>query len=248
MLKRLILLLLLANMAFAQKAVHSHNDYVQSIPFWNAFMAGAKSIEADVILVNNDLMVSHDAKDIKPESTLENLYLKPLSIVYFDKKIKSFDIQILIDFKTEAFSTLSVLVSQLEKYPHLINSGSTNKKINFVISGNRPPPEKYKDYPAYINFDYQTIDTWPQDMSKVALVSLPYYKTSNWKGTEPLSADDNKKIKDIVELVHSKNKKIRFWATPDTKLAWATFSGLGIDFINTDKPGECVKYLKAKKN
>ena len=27
--------------------VHSHNDYNQSVPFWNAFANGANSFEAD---------------------------------------------------------------------------------------------------------------------------------------------------------------------------------------------------------
>ena len=31
-------------------AAHSHNDYLQPVPFWDAFSAGCASIEVDVIL------------------------------------------------------------------------------------------------------------------------------------------------------------------------------------------------------
>jgi len=42
-----------ASFAFAQNySAHSHNDYEQKVPFWYALGAGAKSIEADVYLVN----------------------------------------------------------------------------------------------------------------------------------------------------------------------------------------------------
>lgn len=232
------------SIAFAQNEVHSHNDYEQNVPFWKAFSAGCTSIEADVILYNNDLMVSHDVKGINAQNNFENLYLKPLRIIATSNNYTSFNLQILIDLKTEAVATLAVLQSQIEKYPELINGNSPTKKISFVISGNRPKPEQYENYPSYVNFDYQTLDTWPNDMSKVALVSVPFYKYSRWNGKGRLTEADENKIKEAVSLAHSKNKKIRFWATPDSKTAWFSLSQLGVDYINTDQPFECVSYLK----
>ena len=45
--------------------IHSHNDYAQKRPFWGAYEAGADSIEADVFLVDCDLLVAHSRKELK---------------------------------------------------------------------------------------------------------------------------------------------------------------------------------------
>ena len=58
--------------------IHSHNDYAQERPFWGAYEAGADSIEADVYLVDGDLLVAHTRKELKKENTLRRLYLEPL--------------------------------------------------------------------------------------------------------------------------------------------------------------------------
>ena len=50
--------------------IHSHNDYAQERPFWGAYEAGADSIEADVYLVDGDLLVAHTRKELKKENTL----------------------------------------------------------------------------------------------------------------------------------------------------------------------------------
>lgn len=224
--------------------VHSHNDYAQKEPFWLAFKAGCSSLEADVILNDGQLMVAHNAEDSKAENTFEYLYLKPLLEIYESPEYIDFDLQILIDVKTKAESTLKVIVAELEKYSVLISGGNTKKKVNFVVSGNRPDPANYEDYPDFLSFDYQTVKDWPENMGKVALVSLPFYLYSHWKGIEVLPEKEAIKLKSLIDLIHSKNKKVRFWATPDTELAWQTMCELGMDYINTDHPTECFDYLK----
>ena len=36
--------------------IHSHNDYLQTVPFWTAYSAGASSIEVDLILKDGKLI------------------------------------------------------------------------------------------------------------------------------------------------------------------------------------------------
>ena len=45
--------------------IHSHNDYAQKRPFWGAYEAGADSIEADVFLVDGELLVAHSRNESK---------------------------------------------------------------------------------------------------------------------------------------------------------------------------------------
>jgi alkaline phosphatase len=58
---------------------HSHNDYMQEIPFWQAYYANFGSIEADVFLVKGKLWVAHTEKELSSDRTLENLYLDNIS-------------------------------------------------------------------------------------------------------------------------------------------------------------------------
>ncbi|AWV99197.1 alkaline phosphatase [Arcticibacterium luteifluviistationis] len=242
--KLLVFLFLITGLSYGQNfQVHSHNDYAQDVPFWKAFSAGCASIESDLILQNGKLMVAHNVPDIKAVNTFENLYLKPLQVIMNSEQYEAFDLQILIDFKTAAEPTLKVLMAQLEKYPELINGKNAAKKVSFVISGKRPEAEQYENYPSYINFDHQTVDTWPTNMDKVALVSLPFYKYTPWNGKGRLTSGDEAKLKTVIDQIHAKGKKVRFWATPDSKTAWYTLSKLGIDFINTDEPFACNAYL-----
>jgi alkaline phosphatase len=236
MLRNLITFFLIAglNSVFAQK-IHSHNDYVQPRPFWEAYEARANSIEADVYLVDGKLYVAHEKNEINPERTLEKLYLEPLNKVV--KARKRQELQILIDLKTSAEPTLQAVTEAITKYQKLANAYSKKKYIKFVISGNRPPITEYTKYPAYIFFDHQSLkDLDKGDTSKIALVSFSFGSYSKWKGDKPMTDEEKLKLKTIIDSVHAYGYPIRFWATPDTPLAWQTLFDLSVDFINTDQP------------
>lgn len=244
MLRKLLTFILIIglNGVFAQK-IHSHNDYVQARPFWEAYEAGANSIEADVYLVDGKLYVAHEKNEINPECTLEKLYLEPLNKVA--KARKRQELQILIDLKTSAEPTLKAVSEFIQKYPKLAKAYSKKKFIKFVISGNRPPISKYSNYPAYIFFDHQThADLENGNESRIALVSFSFGNYSKWEGGQEIPESDKLKLKAIIQKVHDMGYPIRFWGTPDTTLAWKTFHELSIDYINTDKPRTCKEFFK----
>jgi alkaline phosphatase len=138
----------------AQQKIHAHNDYLLKVPFWEAFSSEANSIEVDVFLKENTLYVTHSEADILENSTLENLYLNPLQQVLQLGLNDSKNIQLLIDVKSDAYKTLHKIVAVLKNYPNL----TASNKILFIISGNRPKPSEYKNYPDFVNFDYQSLD------------------------------------------------------------------------------------------
>ncbi|MCM4152462.1 alkaline phosphatase [Arenibacter sp. N53] len=229
-----------------QFKIHSHNDYLQNMPFWDAYAHGANSIEVDVFLKNDTLFATHDEKDIINNHTIESLYLKPMEKVLELHLGKIQDLQLLIDIKSETYTSLNKIVSVLEKYPSIIN----NPNIRMVISGNRPKPEEYNNYPPFIMFDYQSLENIPKGdtWKKVALVSLPFYKYSRWNGKGRLTAEDLQKVKATIDKAHSFQKPFRFWATPDSKTAWKAFHDLGVDYINTDMPDKSSVYLQTLGN
>src|SRR5262249_28110050 len=57
---------------------HAHNDYEHKRPLFDALECRFCSVEADVWLVDGKLLVAHDRNQVKPERTLQSLYLDPL--------------------------------------------------------------------------------------------------------------------------------------------------------------------------
>src|SRR4029079_16192267 len=72
-----------SNLSFASEPTplihaHAHNDYEHARPLFDALDQGFCSVEADIYLVESKLLVAHERRMIKPERTLESLYLEPL--------------------------------------------------------------------------------------------------------------------------------------------------------------------------
>src|SRR6266550_344596 len=57
---------------------HAHNDYLHRQPLRDALEHGFTSVEADIFLVEGQLLVGHDEKELRPDRTLSGLYLDPL--------------------------------------------------------------------------------------------------------------------------------------------------------------------------
>ena len=157
--------------------IHSHNDYEQDIPFWTAYKNGLNSIEIDLFLKNDSLYVTHSESEIIADRTIEHLYLNSLSKVASSQLGIKKKLQILIDIKSESHTTLNRLIKTLNYYPEIIDK----ENISIVISGNRPIPKKYVDYPDFIYFDYQSLYSIENEKiwKKIALISLNFKKYSS---------------------------------------------------------------------
>lgn len=227
-------------------AVHSHNDYLQPVPFWDAFSAGCASIEVDVILQEGELMVAHEKRSIQKQRTLESLYLKPIQQAVALGLIQEFNFHLLIDLKTEGYATLEVLVKEVAHYAPLLYGPQNPKGLKLIISGNRPKPADYNKYPDWLLFDYQSSElTADLPWEKIGMVSLPFSKFSIWNGKGRIVEAQRQKLSSFIDMVHSFDRPVRFWASPDGKSAWKAFHELGIDYINTDRPAEANSYLRS---
>jgi alkaline phosphatase len=225
-------------------SLHSHNDYLQPVPFWDAFSAGCASIEVDVILQNGDLMAAHEKESILATRTLRSLYLQPIQHALELGMIEDFNFHLLVDLKTEAYTTLDVLVEQVKPYASFLYSETNPKGLKLIISGNRPKPEDYRNYPSWILFDYQSMQlTLDLPWEKIGMVSLSFARFSVWNGKGRIVESEREKLVSFIEMVHSFDRPVRFWASPDSKSAWRAFLDLGVDYINTDQPYEAKKYL-----
>src|SRR3954447_24444741 len=92
---------------------HAHNDYEHARPLLDALDHGFCSVEADIWLTPEGLLIGHDRKDLRPGRTLQSLYLDPLrerihangGRVYRGGPM----FYLLIDVKTDAEATYAAL-------------------------------------------------------------------------------------------------------------------------------------------
>jgi alkaline phosphatase len=250
--KLLYCLLFLNTGSFAQPVVystanaHSHNDYEQPVPLYTAYYSGFGSIEADIFLINDTLLVAHTPADLNNHRTLENMYLKPLAAfiennkgyVYADTSRK---LQLMIDIKTDAKSTLNKLIALLQQYPVLIRTNT----LQIVISGNRPDPGSFASYPSCIWFDGVLGTPYSKEaLGRIAMLSDDLKKYTRWDGNGQIPARDLNKLQGLVAYAHQLHKTVRFWGAPDFMDAWLQFMQLRVDYINTDSIKALSAFLK----
>jgi hypothetical protein len=70
----------------AQPLIHAHNDYKRHEPLTNALRNKVFSIEVDIFLVGNRLLVAHDTAELATASTLDSFYLQPIIKLFSQHK------------------------------------------------------------------------------------------------------------------------------------------------------------------
>ena len=245
------LLLFICNFTIAQPKkysianAHSHNDYLNPAPFHSAYKNGFASIEADIFPVNGKLVVAHSKKEINTENTLGKLYLDPLNRELSSDPARR--IKLLVDIKENYNESLDLLLQELVPLMPLLSSPGVIKPLTILITGTRPPPSEYTNYPVYILFDDDLkLVHKPDEWDRVGQVSLSFTRFSAWKGEgegEP-DKEDIKKLKHTIDSVHKAGKTIRFWAAPDNVASWRVQKKLGVDLIGTDRIDELGMFLR----
>lgn len=245
----ILLLLILIHPIHAQNSwIHSHNDYLRAFPFWEAYIAGCKSIEADVILKNDTLYVAHTAAEIKKHQTFETLYIEPIKQLYAQHNpyplFTESPFQLLVDIKTDCNQTLAKLSDIILQHRELFDPRLNPKAVKIIISGNIPPPSDITKFPVFFLYDVRNPSEIAYYKNNTGLISRNFKDFSVWNGLgRPVEAE-LKKLKSFIESCHNKNISVRFWNTPDTKTAYSQLSELKVDFLNTDKPTLAAQYLK----
>lgn len=230
---------------YSSSNIHSHNDYIGTLPFYEAYSNEAGVIEADVFVVNNELFVAHTAKEIAVQNTLKSLYLEPLSAKLKMLGGKAYQsnkpLILMIDIKSEADAALKLIVEQLKACPEIIS----NKNVKIVISGNRPSINKWTSWPEFIYFDGRLNETYsPAELARVEMISEDLHKITVWNGKGVLTQTDLEKIQQSIKSVHDQNKKVRFWGTQDNVNTWMTLMNLKVDFIGTDNVAALSQFIK----
>ena len=234
---------------------HAHNDYEHTRPLFDALDQGFGSVEADVFLVDGKLLVGHTRLDLKPNRTLESLYLDPLRErvrVNGGRLYKNGPpAWLLVDVKTDANPTYAALNDVLAKYADIlttIDGGKVEQKaITVVVSGNMAKATMAKQTRRYAGYDGRADDV-DSDLSTHLMpwVSDNWTKMFKWNGTGPIPAEERSKLREFVAKAHNHRRLVRFWATPEKPAFWAELRAADVDLINTDHLAELRQFLIQK--
>lgn len=231
---------------------HSHNDYRQRRPLRDALSHGFISVEADVFLVDGDLLVAHDRAECVPGRTLRTMYLEPLAARARDRGgmiYRGTDgrepprFWLLIDIKSSGEPAYREIERQLAAYPDVFTSWEEGKEerraVTVVISGNVPrgaiaavPLRR-----AAIDGRLHDLEPLPDESLPSGLVpwvSAPWLGQFTWLGHGQMPGHERARLDEIVRKAHERGYLLRFWGVPNVEAVWRTLREAGVDLVNID--------------
>jgi len=238
-----------ANTAQPLERAHAHNDYEHTRPLYDALSQGFTSVEVDVYLVGNDLLVAHDPTDLDAGRTIQSLYLDPLRTRVRNHGGRVYPgyrgvFQLLVDIKSEPVSTYTRLHEVLAGYRTMMTvftpTTSNDGAVTAVVSGNRPMDLMARQPVRYAGYDGRLADlTSGADADFMPLISDNWERNFTWRGVGPMPAEERARLRAIVAQVHRDERRVRFWATPDLKgdarrRVWLELTRADVDHLNTD--------------
>jgi hypothetical protein len=233
--------------------LHSHNDYRQSRPLYDALEAGCGSIEVDLHGVAGRVVVSHGGNRLRSKPTFESLYLKALRSLLAANGGRVFAEQaeplvLMLDYKSPAASLHSHVVDLLEGYPELFCTDTVLgfSPVRVVVSGNRPA-QLHRAECLGIGLDGRLEDLRRDVHPDRAMprISDAWSDHFSWNGRGKMPKEQWDRLQAYAEAALELDLRLRFWAAPDRKDAWAAQLEAGVGWINTDKPMKASLFLRS---
>ncbi len=238
-----------------QPRAHSHNDYEHARPLLDALAFGFCSVEADIWLVDGELLVAHDRSGVDARKTLENLYLRPLrerfeangGSIYHEKAAFT----LLIDIKASGAETFRVLDRKLADYAAMLTTftddTTTPGAVTVIISGERATDVILASSPRRAGIDGRLSDLeGPLNPHQMPLISDNWSLHFTWRGQREMPSGEAAKLDAIAARAHERGVRVRFWNTPQIEAVWSRLYDAGIDLLNADDLGKLCGVLLKK--
>lgn len=234
---------------------HSHNDYEQKRPLFEALDHGFCSVEADIHLVDGQLLVAHDRVRVRPERSLESMYLAPLRTRCQARGGSvhgtTNGFTLLIDIKADAEGTYRVLDPLLRRYASILTrftpTNTTHGAVTVILSGARPTATVAAQAERFC-----AIDGRPEDLERtpsppphlIPMISDSWGNHFKPSSASPLPAADQARLAALSTRVHAQGRRLRFWGAPDRPWLWNELRTAGVDVINTDRIPHLAAFLR----
>lgn len=229
--------------------IHSHNDYAQRVPFYQAYAQQVSSIEADVFLHDGQLLVGHDVEDLRADMTFEALYVEPIVTLFARNGGRAFrdsdqTLQLMVELKSETDPTLRAVAALLGRWPEVFDPEVNPAAVRVAVTGRVPAPEAFDRYPRFLGFDGAwDADYTPEQLERIALISTNFRDFSQWNGKGTIIPAEKERLEQVIDRAHEQGKPVRFWNAPEGTTVYYTFYDMGIDYINTDEPEVCAAFF-----
>ncbi|MFG2755164.1 phosphatidylinositol-specific phospholipase C/glycerophosphodiester phosphodiesterase family protein [Streptomyces wuyuanensis] len=245
------------------RRAHAHNDYLHTRPLHDALDHGFTSVEADVFLVDGELLVAHEPAQLDPARTLERLYLQPLLARVRANRGSVYrghhrPVQLLVDIKNDGVNTYRELHRQLAAHRRILTTYTHGRvrpaAVTAVVSGDRAARAPMEDQRVRHAFYDGRLDDLaapaPAPASFIPLVSANWTQSFTWQGDGPFPEAERARLNSIVSTARSRGQRVRFWATPDAPGAardavWRELLAARVDHINTDDLAGLRRFLLA---
>ncbi|MEE1752084.1 phosphatidylinositol-specific phospholipase C/glycerophosphodiester phosphodiesterase family protein [Streptomyces sp. SP18CS02] len=241
------------------RRAHAHNDYLHQRPLRDALSHGFTSLEADVFLVDGELLVAHEPDQLDPARTLRSLYLDPLAArvranggsVY---RGHHRPVQLLIDIKSDGVAAYHELHRQLAAHRGILSVYAHGRvrpgAVTPVVSGDRAArvPMAAQDL-RYAFYDSRFEDLGTTTAPFAPLISGNWTQNFTWQGIGAFPAAERQRLRTLVSTAHRAGQRIRFWATPDLpgparEAVWTELLAAGVDHLNTDDLAGLAAFLR----
>jgi len=231
---------------------HAHNDYRHKRPLFDALDHGFCSVEADIFLVDGQLLVGHDRHELRGGRTLQQLYLDPLRRSVKENGGRVYPggptVMLLVDIKADGKAVYATLRDVLASYRDIlcrVEDGRYRRgAVQVVISGDRPKEDIAADNPRFAAIDGRLSDLDSDAPPHLMpLISASWWSRFDWRGKGKFPPAQRDELRSIVESAHAAGRRVRFWATPETRELWHELVAAGVDHLNTDHLDQLRDFL-----
>lgn len=233
-----------------QRSAHAHNDYYHQRPLLDALGNGFCSVEADVFLVDDQLLVGHSRAELSAEKTLKQLYLDPLK-----EKVEAnggwvlaegVPVILLVDIKANGKETYLALDKLLAEYKEMLTYYVRGRRyqgpVQVIVSGDRDYKTIAASEPRFAAIDGRFSDLEKTDgkaieldADLIPLISDNWRSHFRWMGKGEFPLEERNKLHQLVREAHEQGCIVRFWATPESPALWKELLAAKVDLIGTDQ-------------
>lgn len=236
----------------------SSDNMTSKEEIWNLLGLGISNFEVDLMYIYGDLFVTSTMPDSANHltPTLSDAYLFPLfsnfkkngnSLANGDSRESFILLNIHNEFK-KTNKTLKAIISPLRDLISYDNGSWHEGKIRFLVKNKDFENEITRDGFTCIGLVGNKLDIESElDSHQMPLIELDFNELTNWSGVGNIPFPDYVKIKELVNKVHQKNRKLSIINCPTHKTAWEALASSKVDFINTNDPLNVSNFLNERK-
>jgi len=258
----LLLLTVLTNWLYAQPStrVISSEDLKSKEDIWNMLGIGVSNFEVDLMYIYGELFVTATMPDSANHTipTFSDAYLFPLysilkkngnSIINGDSRESYILLNIHNDFKKTNFKLKSIVGPYKDLVTYKNGDIWHEGQIRFLIRDKNLQDEISKDGYSCIGWVGGKNDMESNlDSHQMPLIELNFEDITTWSGAGNIPFPDFVKIKELVNKIHQKGRRLSIINCPNHKTAWDVLVTSNVDFINTNDPVNVGNFINERKN